>query len=81
MLIGGRLIGLAFNWYEAALNDYNSYPVAEQEDETWKIFGLYNHFISRLNIVFGNIDKEREAERHINKLKQKGSASKYTSEF
>ena len=34
MLIRRRLTGSAFNWYEAALNDYNSYPVAEQEDET-----------------------------------------------
>ena len=81
MLIGGRLTGSAFDWYEAALNDYNSYPVAEQEDETRKIFSSYNHFISRLNIVFGNIDEKREAERRINKLKQKESASKYASEF
>ena len=81
MLIGGRLIGSVFDWYEAALNNYNSYPAADQEDETRKIFRLFNHFLSRLNIVFGNINKEREAERRINKLKQKGSASKYTSEF
>ena len=81
MLIGGRLIGSAFDWYEAALNDYNSYPAADQEDETRKIFGSLNYFLSRLNMVFGNIDEEREAERRINELKQKGSASKYASEF
>ena len=81
MLIGGRLIGSAFDWYEAALNDYNSYPASDQEDETRKIFGSFNHFLSRLNMVFGNIDEEREAERRINKLKQKGSVSKYALEF
>ena len=81
MLIGGRLTGSAFDWYKAALNDYNSYLVAEQEDKIRKIFGLFNYFISRLNIVFGNIDEEQEAERCINKLKQKGSASKYILEF
>ena len=63
------------------MNDYNSYPATDQEDEIRKIFGLFNYFLSQLNMMFGNIDKEREAERRINKLKQKGSASKYASEF
>jgi hypothetical protein len=80
-LIGSRLTGTAFNFYQPYYQDFMKYPIDQQEDATKDIFGDYDIFKDRLNKFCGNIDEKREAERKIVRLRQNGSAQHYVSEF
>jgi len=48
---------------------------------TQKIFLGMAGFRQQVSSVFGDIDPERTAERHIQNLKQQGLASAYTANF
>jgi hypothetical protein len=81
------LRGAAFNWIEAFITDYMDNRTDKGEcttamgEETIAIFQTFKGFKKRITRVFGDIDQERTAERHIQNLRQKGSAASYTAEF
>jgi hypothetical protein len=53
----------------------------EMELEIVAIFGTWDGFKVMIGRVFGDINAERTAIRHIRALKQKGPASVYIAEF
>jgi hypothetical protein len=77
----------AFNWIETFVIDYMQNRNSEgkcttsMSDDTIVIFKTFEGFKKRITRVFGDIDQERTAERHIQNLRQKGSAATYTAEF
>jgi hypothetical protein len=52
-----------------------------QDDETKAMFASYAEFKKRLKGTFSDIDKGRNAERQLWRLKQMGSANDYASKF
>lgn len=82
------LEGKAMNWIEGFLDDYLANSDDEgvmnerkAEDTTIKIFGSWDGFLSEIRANFGVMDERREAERAIEALRQKGSATAYTRDF
>jgi hypothetical protein len=82
------LEGKAMMWIEGFLEDYliHTNPKGEMdtrkmEDTTLKIFGSWDGFIEEIKKNFGVADERREAERAIESLRQKGSATAYTRDF
>ncbi|KAK7433421.1 hypothetical protein Landi51_13952, partial [Colletotrichum acutatum] len=71
----------ALAWFEPSMRDHLENERRLQENDTRKIFDSYAEFEKRLKETFGNPDEERIAERKLATLAQKGSASKYASEF
>jgi hypothetical protein len=75
------LKGSALDWFEPTLRDYSENAEADREDGTNRVFGSFSHFAEDLQKTFGNPDEKRSAERKLEILKQKGSASEYASKF
>jgi hypothetical protein len=82
------LEGKAMHWIEGFLEDYlkhtNDKGVIKEdkmEDTTVKIFKTWNGFLEEIKVNFGVMDERKEAERAIESLRQKGSATSYTREF
>jgi hypothetical protein len=77
----------ALNWIEGFVVDYmkntneRGATTTAMRQETINMFGSYQAFIKALQATFGPIDEERQAERAIQSLRQRGSASTYTAEF
>ena len=76
------------HWIEGFLEDYlkhtNDKGVIKEdkmEDTTVKIFKTWNGFLEEIKVNFGVMDERKEAERAIESLRQKGSATSYTREF
>ena len=83
MAAGMFMEGDAITWFGPLLQDYleNEADRAECNDETKKVFKDYGNFKKEMELMFGEIDEERTAERRIQELKQTKSASQYTTEF
>ncbi|KAF7139709.1 hypothetical protein CNMCM5793_007503 [Aspergillus hiratsukae] len=75
------LTGPAFDWFEPFVRDYQEHTEDLQDEETKVMFASYAEFKKRLEGTFGDIDKSRNAERQLWRLKQTGSVSKLASEF
>jgi transposase InsO family protein len=75
------LTGPAFDWFEPFVRDYQTHDLDDQDDETKAMFASYAEFKKRLEGTFGDIDKERNAERQLWRLKQMGSVNDYASKF
>lgn len=82
------LKGPAFDWMEPHVTDFMENKTERGQidkeamnDETIYIFSSWGRFKKRISRVFGDIDQERTAERHIQNLRQRGSAATYTAEF
>jgi hypothetical protein len=82
------LEGKAIHWIEGFLEDYlqNTNALGEikedkMEDTTVKIFKTWNGFLEEIKVNFGVMDERKEAERAIESLRQKGSATSYTRDF
>ena len=75
------LRGNAFTWFHHYLTDYLQKESGEREEETNTIFRDPQAFEKRLRRVFGDIDKERTAERQLYNLRQKTSAATYSASF
>ena len=75
----------AYEWAERFMNDYLEYPGGNQEDErddeTNAVLGTWDGFERRISQVFGDIDEERSAERHLSSLRQRESVGLYAAEF
>lgn len=75
------LTGPAFDWFEPFVRDYQEHTEKLRDDETKAIFASYAEFKKRLERTFGDIDKERNAERQLWRLRQTGSVGEYASRF
>jgi hypothetical protein len=75
------LTGPAFDWFEPFIRDYQEHEEDNRAPETDEIFASYDAFKKRLEDTFGDIDKERNAERQLWRLKQTGSVGEYASKF
>lgn len=83
MAAGMFMEGDAIVWFEPLLSDYlgNESNRAECSDETKETFKDYGTFKEKLELIFGEIDEGRTAERRIQELKQTKSAAQYSAEF
>ncbi|KAF7137057.1 hypothetical protein CNMCM5793_006908 [Aspergillus hiratsukae] len=75
------LTGPAFDWFEPFVRDYQEHTEDLQDDETKAMFASYAEFKTKLEGTFGDIDKSRNAERQLWRLKQIGSVGDYASKF
>jgi hypothetical protein len=77
------LRGSAFDWIETFVVDHFSKlnRLTDREDETIAILDNYNEFKKRINRLFGDIDAERTAERHLQNLRQLKATATYAAEF
>ena len=79
--VAGFLGGSAADWFEPTMRDWLENDKKNQDKDTKTLFGDLDTFAERLQEIFGNPDEKRTAERRLAHLKQKGSASKYATEF
>jgi Retrotransposon gag protein len=69
-----------FDWFEP----YMKNQLKNGEDayaETLQMFQNFSNFKVKLNQIYENTDTVKKAERDLQKLRQKKSASRYTSKF
>lgn len=84
---GALLRGAAFDWFAPFLIDYTNHKnevgavLTSAKTETKLLFRDMRSCAGALTQVFGEIDQDRNAERSLLNLKQKGSAANYTSLF
>jgi hypothetical protein len=77
-----HLKGAAYEWFEPTLRDYlETNDVENREQNTVNIFGSFANFELAITQVFGTINEERAAARTIHRIKQRGSAAQYYSQF
>jgi hypothetical protein len=69
LLAATYLTGLVFDWFEPFVRDYQEHKEDNQAPETDEIFASYDAFKKRLEDTFSDIDKERNAERQLWRLK------------
>jgi hypothetical protein len=69
LLAATYLTGPVFDWFEPFVRDYQEYEEDNRAPETDEIFASYDAFKKRLEDTFGDIDKERNAERQLWRLK------------
>lgn len=77
------LKGRALAWFEPYLSEASEHGwmLSQCKTETQKIFGTYAGYEEALKSLFQDPDEKRQAERELENLKQKASASVYTAEF
>jgi hypothetical protein len=71
----------AFDWFNPTMRDWMDNDEEDQRPETRRMFSSYANFEKEIRNTFGDIDEKGTAERQLGVLRQRGSASKYTSEF
>lgn len=76
------LKGRALAWFEPYLTDYvNAEAFENCKQETQEMFSKYENYENALRSLFQDPDEERQAERELSRLRQKGPASAYAAEF
>lgn len=81
------LRGQAFSWIESFMEDFmknknkDGKVTTNMGKGTQEVFLTWAGFKTSINRVFGDIDAGRTAERIIQNLRQRGSATTYTAEF
>jgi hypothetical protein len=76
------LKGRALAWFEPYLTDFvNAEEFEKCKQETQEMFSKYENYENALRALFQDPDEERQAERELSKLRQKGPASAYAAEF
>jgi hypothetical protein len=75
------LEGAAAAWFEPTLRDFvnNSYDF--RKFQTTEIFGDYAMFEQALLDAFGAVDEQRQAERQLDALRQRGSCAEHAATF
>ena len=83
MFIMTYLTGAAYDWIQPHLEDYMDHlmVVKERKETTRVIFRTPETMFAEMNAVFGNGNKQQEAKRELQAIKQRGSAAKYKAEF
>lgn len=80
-IAGTLLTGAALVWFEPTLRDYLDNDPEDRDDKTKEVFGDFEEFEKYIKGTFGSVDEKQTAEHRIKNLKQKGSATRYASEF
>ncbi|SLM33436.1 gag protein [Lasallia pustulata] len=77
------LQGEAEEWFRPYIQEYtnNEDNPSQAEESIRPMFASFNRFRSDIRIVFGDINRERTAERNLLKLRQTKSAVDYTAHF
>ncbi|TDZ22472.1 Retrotransposon-derived protein PEG10 [Colletotrichum orbiculare MAFF 240422] len=75
------LKGRALAWFEPHLTDFLTHDWNDLKLETQTIFAGYHGFESALISLFQEPDEQRQYERDLAALKQKGAATHYAAEF
>ncbi|KAJ0100660.1 Retrotransposon-derived protein PEG10 [Diaporthe amygdali] len=76
------LKGRALAWFEPYLTDFLEKDEFEQcKQETQDIFSNFKNYELALRSLFQDPDEERQAERELMRLRQKGPATTYAAEF
>ena len=77
------LQGEAEEWFRPYIQEYtdNEDNPSQAEESTRRMFASCNRSKSEIRIVFGDIDRERTAERELMQLRQTKSAADYTMHF
>lgn len=70
-----------YDQFDLYLTDQLQNAEDDRRAETTKMFKDYENFENALKNTFGDIDETRTAERQIEALRQRNSATRYTSEF
>ena len=73
------LRGRAERWFKPTLRKYLDED--EENDETKRFFAKFGNFKKEISRVFGVSNEEQTAERSIQHLRQKTSASEYAARF
>ena len=73
----------AFDWFDTYVRDFLNHKndPENREASTDNMFASWNSFKKELNVMYGDIDAIRTAERKLNNLKQTGSATDYAAKF
>ena len=77
------LQGEAEDWFRPYIQEYidNEDDPSEVEESTRRMFTSFVHFKWEIQMVFGDINRERTAEQDLLKLQQTKSAADYTAHF
>ena len=77
------LQGEVEEWFRPYIQEYvdNKDNPSQAEESTRRMFASFNRFKSEIRMVFGDIDRERTAERDLIKLRQTKSTADYTAHF
>ena len=77
------LQGEAKDWFRPYIQEYvdNEDDPSKAEGSTRRMFASFAHFKQEIQMVFGDINRERMAERDLLKLQQTKSAADYTAHF
>lgn len=73
--------GPAFDWVDPHYTEYRERPPTSRNVATRALFESFATFQEKLTMVFGNIDEKRNAEREIQNLRQRASATEYLAKF
>ena len=77
------LQGEAEEWFRPYLQEYTDSEddLSQAEESTRRMFASFTRFKSEIRMMFGDIDRERTAERDLLKLRQTKSTADYTAHF
>lgn len=75
------LEGKAATWFQAYLEEYLDDDVKRKSEKTRHLFAKFDNFREELRAFSGVQNEEKEAERKLYSLQQKGSVSNYAAEF
>jgi len=83
MYIVSYMKGPAFEFIQPHLEDYlgNLSKPDDRKESTRRILGSDNRLFEEIRSTFGYGNEQQEAEREIQALRQRGSATKYKAEF
>lgn len=70
----------AYKMFEERASTYLGDPTGCSQDIR-RLFGRVTNFENELNLVFGNADEKRAADRELHRVKQTHSAQSYAAEF
>lgn len=81
LLAGAYLRGDALSWFEPYQRAYHETNSSEWSGDVARMFKHYANFEEAIKGAFGDPDEEREAERRLLTLGQRGSAANYAAQF
>ena len=75
------LSGLAFDWFEPIVRDYQENIIKQQDNTTQEIFRNFQEFKKHLQGTFRDINTKCNTKQNLKRLWQHSSAQYYASEF
>ena len=71
----------AFAWIKPYLEDFTTHKEDKMKQDTINLFSNIKNFWTEADLIFGDIEQERNAVRKLQSMRQKGAASSYAGEF